>query len=70
MMGLGLVRGIDEMQRLVRVEREYAPDAGRHACYERLFDFYMRMYWHLQSQFSEIASIQRGEEPTKGERPA
>ena len=70
MMGLGLVRGIDEMQRLVRVEREYAPDAGRHACYERLFDFYMRMYWHLQDQFSEIASIQRGEEPAQGERPA
>ncbi|MHB1005783.1 MAG: gluconokinase [Chloroflexota bacterium] len=69
MMGLGLVRDIEDIQRLVHIESEVAPDAAIHGRYERMFDFYMRMYWHLQDQFAEIAALQRGDEPLSGGKP-
>lgn len=61
LMGLGYYRSIDEMLPLVRIQAETAPDLRRHERYTRLFDIYMRLYWHLQEQFTEIASLQREE---------
>ncbi len=68
MLGLGLVRDLDDMRRLVKVAREFEPDRERHDGYRRLFDLYLRLYWHLQAQFAEIAALQRGEETTVPEK--
>lgn len=65
LMGLGYYKSIDDMRPLVQIQAETEPNPLRHERYARLFDVYMRLYWHLQEQFTEIASLQR-EEATKG----
>lgn len=62
MLGLGLAKDIADIQKLVRIVHRYEPDEGRHQRHQYFFDLYMRLYWHLQDQFAEIASIQRGED--------
>lgn len=64
MMGLGLASSIDDMAKIVAIEGEVEPDPLAHERYAGLFDLYMRLYWQLQEQFSEIAAIQRGEPPS------
>lgn len=61
LMGLGVYRGIEEMLPLVSIVRETTPNSQIHERYQRLFDVYMRLYWHLQDQFAEIAALQREE---------
>ncbi|MHB1131323.1 MAG: gluconokinase, partial [Chloroflexota bacterium] len=61
LMGLGHYHSIEEMVPLVDIVEETTPEAAVHDRYMRLFDFYLRLYWHLQEQFSEIAALQREE---------
>lgn len=66
MLGLGIVKGFEQIASMFTIEREYVPDRRAHETYLRLYDTYIRLYWHLQDQFSEIAAIQREESAAGG----
>ncbi|MCL4466625.1 MAG: gluconokinase [Chloroflexi bacterium] len=61
LMGLGVYRSIDQMLPLVPIASQVPFDPASHDRYQRLFELYMRLYWHLQDQFTEISSLQREE---------
>ena len=59
MQGLGYVKGLEAVEEMVRVEKEFIPQKEAADTYARIFDLYMRIYWSLKPYFEEICIFQQ-----------
>lgn len=42
--GLGIIRGLDEAKKLIRVTKRYVPDMSNKAVYDRTFEVFKSLY--------------------------
>ncbi len=52
--GLGLYPDFETLRKVVRVEREFEPQAGNAECYETLYRAYRRLYDRLRGLYHEV----------------
>lgn len=64
MTALGLLTDLEAIGKLTAVREIYRPSPIHHTTYQELYDIYLRVYWNLQTEFHDIAAVQRR---TKGE---
>ncbi|HVC32489.1 MAG TPA: gluconokinase [Chloroflexota bacterium] len=58
MIGLGAMKGLDDVARLVAVKPGPTPNADNHALYDRIYQLYLDVYWANQKSFAAIAALQ------------
>ncbi|SHF89105.1 gluconate kinase, FGGY family [Caldanaerobius fijiensis DSM 17918] len=58
MKALGIIDGLDEVERFVPVSKEYLPDKKNNAIYKEIFEMYARLYNLLKGEFSNAANLQ------------
>jgi len=58
LIGIGALRDLDDVARLVKIEKGPSPDLAPRAIYRRLYQLYLDVYWANQKAFAEIATIQ------------
>jgi len=59
MYALGMIQDLKEVEKFITIKESYYPNEENREIYQRLFAIYERIYWNLQSEFEEIAEIQR-----------
>jgi gluconokinase len=59
MYALGMISDLKEVEKFITIKEIYYPNEENREIYQRLFGIYERVYWNLQSEFEEIAEIQR-----------
>jgi len=59
MYALGMISDLKEVEKFITIKESYYPNEENREIYQRLFAIYERIYWNLQSEFDEIAEIQR-----------
>lgn len=59
MYALGMIQDLKEVEKFITIKESYYPNEDNREIYQRLFAIYERVYWNLQSEFDEIAEIQR-----------
>jgi gluconokinase len=59
MYALGMISDLKEVEKFITIKESYYPNEANREIYQKLFGIYERVYWNLQSEFEEIAEIQR-----------
>lgn len=59
MWGLGYVESFTDVNKMVRIEREFIPDKSNEIVYRQLYALYQQIYQALEQQFKAISDFQK-----------
>jgi gluconokinase len=58
LIGVGALRDLNEVAKLVHVSPGPSPDSAAHQLYDRIYRIYFDIYWANQKTFAEVAELQ------------